>query len=84
VFYTVSPCGVVAVCYHDVGMYLESLMKLPPLSNVCYNVLQCAAMCCSVLKRTRLANACELQCVAVYSSLMQFDAVRCNVLQSVV
>ena len=43
-------------------------------------MLQCAAVCCSVLQRA--AVCCSvLQCVAVYCSVLQCAAVRCSVLQ---
>ena len=50
---------------------------------VCCSVLQCVAVCCSVLQCS--AVCCSvLQCVAVCCNVLQCGAVRCSVLQCVV
>jgi len=64
---------------------------------VCYNVLQCVAVCCSAsqfnaendtwpqhVQCVHTAVCCSvLQCVAVCCSVLQGDAVHCSVLQGV-
>ena len=48
-------------------------------------MLQCVAVCCSVLcgpnESPGLRRVCVLQCVAVHDSVLQCMSVRCSVLQ---
>ena len=48
-----------------------------------FNLLQCVAVCCSVLQYVVAVCCSVLQCVAVCSSVLQRVAVCCSVLQCV-
>ena len=48
------------------------------------SVLQCVAVCCSVLQRVQVAVRCSaLQCVAVHCRALQCVAARCSALQHI-
>jgi len=70
----------VAVCY-NVCVAMSSRLARRFLGNVSYKVLQCVAVWCSVLQCG--AVCCSVvQCVAVWCSVLQCGAVCCNVMSS--
>ena len=48
---------------------------------MCCSVLQCVAVCCSVLLESVQGDLRRIQCVAVCCSVLQCVAVCCSVLQ---
>jgi len=83
VYYTELQC--VVVCCSVMQFYIPLQLAEVPRSNASLSpvsVLQCVAMCCSVLQC--VAMCCSvLQCIAVCCSVLQCVAVCCSVLQCI-
>jgi len=73
----VAACATVCCTFFQVR---DTISHAADLLSHCCSVLQCVAMCCSLLHRFSIAQ-CDLVCRELAISVLQCVAVYCNVLQ---